>query len=71
MTGELPPYCFHVPPPTVAEGGQRDGPRVPEVVREVARRVGNPQTVELPWPRAQEQAMAGPDRRILAVTRTP
>ena len=71
VTGELPPYCFHVPPPTVAEGGQAMG-LVYEVVREVARRVGNPQTVEfLPWPRAQEQAMAGPDVGILALTRTP
>lgn len=71
VTGELPPYCFHVPPPTVAEDGQPMG-LVYEVVREVARRVGNPQTVEfLPWPRAQELAMSGPDVGILALTRTP
>jgi polar amino acid transport system substrate-binding protein len=71
VTGELPPYCFHVPPPTVAEDGQPMG-LVYEVVREVARRVGNPQTVDfLPWPRAQELAMAGPDIGILALTRTP
>lgn len=71
VTGELPPYCFHVPPPTVAEGGEPMG-LVYEVVREVARRVGNPTTVEfLPWPRAQQLAMAGPDIGILALTRTP
>ena len=71
VTGELPPYCFHVPPPTVAEDGQPMG-LVYEVVREVARRVGNPETVEfLPWPRAQALAMAGPDVGILAVTRSP
>ena len=71
VTGELPPYCFHVPPPTVAEGGTPMG-LVYEVVREVARRVGNPETVEfMPWPRAQELAMAGPDVGILALTRTP
>ncbi len=71
VTGELPPYCFHVPPPNVAEGGRPMG-LVYDVVREVAARVGNPLTVEfLPWPRAQELAMAGPDVGILAVTRTP
>ncbi|MFZ1425689.1 MAG: transporter substrate-binding domain-containing protein [Geminicoccaceae bacterium] len=71
VTGELPPYCFHVPPPTVAEGGRPMG-LVYDVVREVAGRVGNPQTVEfLPWPRAQELALAGPDVGILALTRSP
>jgi polar amino acid transport system substrate-binding protein len=43
-----------------------------DVVREVAARVGNPRTVEfMPWPRAQELAMAGRDIGILALTRTP
>ena len=71
VTGELPPYCFHVPPPTVAEGGRPTG-LVYDLVRSVAARVGNPQTVEfMPWPRAQELAMAGPDIGILALTRTP
>ncbi len=71
VTGELPPYCFHVPPPNVAEDGRPMG-LVYDVVREVARRVGNPQTVDfLPWPRAQELAMAGSDIGILALTRTP
>ena len=43
-----------------------------DVVREVAGRVGNPQTVEfLPWPLAQELALAGPDVGILALTRSP
>lgn len=71
VTGELPPYCFHVPPPTVAENGEPMG-LVYEVVRAVAGRVGNPLTVEfMPWPRAQELAMAGPDTGILALTRSP
>lgn len=71
VTAELPPYCFHVPPPNVAEDGRPLG-LVYDVVREVAGRVGNPRTIEfLPWPRAQELAMAGPDIGILALTRTP
>jgi polar amino acid transport system substrate-binding protein len=71
VTGELPPYCFHVPPPTVAEGGRPLG-LIYEIVREAAARVGNPLTIEfLPWPRAQELAMAGPDVGILALTRSP
>jgi polar amino acid transport system substrate-binding protein len=71
VTGELPPYCFHVPPPTVAEDGQPMG-LVYDVVREVAGRVGNPLTVEfMPWQRAQALAMAGPDIGILALTRSP
>jgi polar amino acid transport system substrate-binding protein len=71
VTGELPPYCFHVPPPTVAEAGTPMG-LVYDVVRQVAGRVGNPLTIEfLPWSRAQELAMAGPDIGILALTRSP
>ena len=43
------PTAFHVPPPTVAEGGEPMG-LVYEVVREIARRVGHSRTVEfLPW----------------------
>ena len=41
VTGELPPYTFHVPPPTVAEQGVPQG-LVYDVVREVARRIGQP-----------------------------
>src|SRR5690349_7721603 len=65
VTGELPPYTFHVPPPTVAEIGEPQG-LVYEVVREVARRIGHPTGVEfLPWPLAQELAMNRPGVGIL------
>jgi polar amino acid transport system substrate-binding protein len=72
VTGELPPYAFHVPPPTVAEGGEPQG-LVYEVVREVARRIGHPTTVDfMPWPRAQELVLSGrPNIGILALTRSP
>jgi polar amino acid transport system substrate-binding protein len=71
VTGELPPYAFHIPPPTVAEQGEPQG-LVYEVVREVARRIGHPQTVEfMPWPRAQELALTRPNIGILALTRSP
>ncbi len=71
VVGELPPYAFHVPPPTVAEGGEPQG-LVYEVVREAARRIGHPTAVEfMPWPRAQELALTQPDIGILALTRSP
>ena len=71
VTGELPPYAFHVPPPTVAEQGEAQG-LVLDVVREVARRIGHPQGVEfMPWARAQELAMTRPGIGILALTRSP
>ncbi len=71
VTGELPPYAFHVPPPTVAEQGEAQG-LVLDVVREVARRIGHPQGVEfMPWARAQELAMTRPGFGILALTRSP
>ena len=71
VVGELPPYAFHVPPPTVAEGGEPQG-LVYEVVREAARRIGHPAAVEfMPWPRAQELALTRPDIGILALTRSP
>lgn len=71
VTGELPPYAFHVPPPTVAEAGEPQG-LVFEVVREVARRIGHPEGVEfMPWARAQELAMSAPGVGILALTRSP
>jgi ABC-type amino acid transport substrate-binding protein len=60
VTGELPPYAFHVPPPTVAEQGEAQG-LVFDVVREVARRIGHPQGVEfMPWARAQDLATTRP-----------
>jgi polar amino acid transport system substrate-binding protein len=71
VTGELPPYAFHVPPPTVAEQGEAQG-LVFDVVREVARRIGHPQGIEfMPWVRAQELAMTRPGVGILALTRSP
>jgi polar amino acid transport system substrate-binding protein len=71
VTGELPPYAFHVPPPTVAEQGEAQG-LVFDVVREVARRIGHPQGVEfMPWARAQELATTRPGVGILALTRSP
>ncbi len=71
VVGELPPYAFHVLPPTVAEGGEPQG-LVYEVVREAARRIGHPTVVEsMPWPRAQELALTQPNIGILALTRSP
>jgi polar amino acid transport system substrate-binding protein len=71
VTGELPPYAFHVPPPTVAEAGEPMG-LVYEVVREIAWRIGHSGTVEFwPWVHAQEMAMTQPDIGILALTRSP
>ena len=71
VTGALPPYAFHVPPPTVAEQGEAQG-LVFDVVREVARRIGHPQGVEfMPWARAQDLATTRPGVGILALTRSP
>lgn len=71
VVGELPPYAFHVPPPTVAEHGEPQG-LVYEVVREVARRIGHPTGIEfMPWPRAQDLALSAPNIGILALTRSP
>jgi polar amino acid transport system substrate-binding protein len=71
VTGELPPYTFHVPPPTVAEQGTPQG-LVFEVVREVARRIGHPEVVEfMPWARAQDLALRNPGIGILSLTRSP
>jgi len=71
VTGELPPYAFHVPPPTVAEAGEPMG-LVYEVVREIAWRIGHSGSVEFwPWTHAQEMAMTQPDIGILALTRSP
>jgi polar amino acid transport system substrate-binding protein len=71
VTGELPPYAFHVPPPTVAEAGQPMG-LVYDVVREIAWRIGHSGTVEFwPWHYAQELALTQPNTGILALTRSP
>jgi polar amino acid transport system substrate-binding protein len=71
VTGELPPYTFHVPPPTVAEHGVPQG-IVFDIVREVARRIGHPEGIEfMPWQRAQELAMSSPGIGILSLTRSP
>jgi polar amino acid transport system substrate-binding protein len=71
VTGELPPYNFHVPPPTVAEQGVPQGLMF-DVVREVARRIGHPMVIEfMPWARAQELAMAESGIGILSLTRSP
>ena len=71
MTAELPPFCYHRPPPTVSEFGEPRG-LVYEVVREMARRIGHSGTVEfMGWSRAQEVALIEPNVGILALTRSP
>jgi polar amino acid transport system substrate-binding protein len=71
LAAELPPYTFHVPPPTVSESGEPRG-AVYEVVREMARRVGHSGAIEfMPWTRAQEIAQQTSDVGILALTRSP
>ncbi len=71
VTGELPPYAFPVPPPTVAESGEPRG-LVYDVVREVAWRIGHSGTVEFwPWSYAQELALTQPNVGILGLTRSP
>lgn len=71
VTAELPPYTFHVPPPTVSEYGEPTGV-VYDIVREMAHRTGHSGAIEfLPWTRAQEIALRGPEVGILSITRTP
>jgi polar amino acid transport system substrate-binding protein len=71
VTGELPPFCYHRPPPTVSEFGEPRG-LVYEVVREMARRIGHSGNVEfMGWSRAQEVALTEPNVGILALTRSP
>ena len=71
LAAELPPYTFHVPPPTVSEIGEPRG-AVYELVREMAGRVGHSGRIEfMPWTRAQEIALAEPNTGILALTRSP
>jgi len=71
LAAELPPFTYHVPPPTVSEIGEPRG-LVYEVVREMARRIGHSGTVEfMGWTRAQELTIIEPDTGILALTRSP
>lgn len=71
LAAELPPYTFHVPPPTVSEYGEPRG-AVYDVVRGMARRIGHSGAIEfMPWTRAQEIAQHEPNAGILALTRTP
>jgi polar amino acid transport system substrate-binding protein len=71
VTAELPPFCYHRPPPTVSEIGEPRG-LVYEVVREMARRIGHSGDVEfMGWTRAQEVALIEPNVGILALTRSP
>ena len=71
VTAELPPFCFHRPPPTVSEIGEPRG-LVYEVVREMARRIGHSGTIEfMGWTHAQEVALIEPNVGILALTRSP
>jgi polar amino acid transport system substrate-binding protein len=71
VTAELPPYCFHRPPPTVSEIGKPQG-LVYEVVQEMAKRIGHSGNIDfMGWSRAQELAIIGPNVGILALTRSP
>jgi polar amino acid transport system substrate-binding protein len=71
VAAELPPFTYHVPPPTVSEIGEPRG-LVYEVVREMARRIGHSGTIEfMGWTRAQELALIEPNVGILALTRSP
>lgn len=71
LAAELPPYTFHVPPPTVSEFGEPTG-ALYDIVREMAHRVGHSGKIEfMPWTRAQEIAETESGIGILALTRTP
>jgi polar amino acid transport system substrate-binding protein len=71
VTGELPPYSFHDPPPTVSDDGAPMG-IVNDAVRAMAARVGDPHVIEyMPWALAQDLAMRGPAIGILSLTRSP
>jgi polar amino acid transport system substrate-binding protein len=68
---ELPPYTFHVPPPSVSEIGTPLG-SIHDTVVEMAHRLGHPGVVEyMPWARAQDLTMRGDGYAILALTRSP
>ncbi|MBK8209691.1 MAG: transporter substrate-binding domain-containing protein [Rhodospirillales bacterium] len=71
VAAELPPFTYHVPPPTVSEIGEPRG-LVYELVREMARRIGHSGTIDfMGWTRAQELALIEPNIGILALTRSP
>lgn len=71
LAAELPPFTYHVPPPTVSEIGEPRG-LVYELVREMAKRIGHSGSIEfMGWTRAQELAIIGPNVGILALTRSP
>lgn len=71
VAAELPPFSYHLPPPTVSEIGQPRG-LVYELVREMARRLGHSGTIEfMGWTRAQELALIESNVGILALTRSP
>ena len=71
LAAELPPYSFHVPPPTVSEFGKPTG-AIYDIVRRMAQRVGHSGRIEfMPWTRAQEIAESESGVGILALTRTP
>ncbi len=71
VAAELPPFSYHVPPPTVSEIGEPRG-IVYRAVREMAHRIGHSGDIEfMGWTHAQELAKAGPNIGILALTRSP
>src|SRR3954453_12746830 len=71
LAGELPPYSFHEPPPTVADDVAPIG-LVHNAVRYMATRIAPSGTIEyLPWALAQDLAMRGPSVGILSLTRSP
>ena len=59
VAAELPPFSYHVPPPTVSEIGEPRG-IVYQLVREMAQRIGHSGTIEfMGWTRAQALAQTG------------
>ncbi len=75
MTAELPPYCYHDPPPlmtAVSETRGRAEGVVYDTVREMAARIGHSGQIEfMGWTAAQQLAMSQPNIGILALTRSP
>jgi polar amino acid transport system substrate-binding protein len=75
VTAELPPYCYHMPPPIVTAIGEREGePQgiVYDTIKAMAAHIGHRGDIEfIGWTRAQELAQTRPDIGILALTRSP
>ncbi len=72
LAAELPPYTYQVPPASVTEYPGPGRGVIHDLVRELARRVGQSDRIEyMPWFRAQEIAQAEPNIGILALTRSP